>query len=156
MRKFVTNMLVAVLAAITVAAPLADAQARDWRRHGGPHRAEPQIFGDRGAIRRHHREYRRHHHRPRHVYRHRHRDNDDGVALGIIGGLAAGAILGGVLSNQQPVYRTQPQRVIRYSGSLEPWTRAWFEYCDDRYRSFNPSTGTFRGYDGQDHFCVAN
>lgn len=146
MKKFVSNMLVAALAAITIATPLADAQARDWRRHG-PSRAEPQIFGNHGAYRRHH--------RPRPVYRHRDRDDGD-VVLGIIGGLAAGAILGSVLSNQQPVYRSRPQRVIRYSGSLEPWTRAWFEYCDDRYRSFNPSTGTYRGYDGEDHFCVAN
>jgi len=41
-------------------------------------------------------------------------------------------------------------------GYLEPWTQSWFNYCSDQYRSFNASTGTYRGYDGRDHFCVAN
>ncbi|MGB7334784.1 MAG: BA14K family protein [Salaquimonas sp.] len=51
----------------------------------------------------------------------------------------------------------QPQ-VIRYEdtvgASYEPWTPAWAEWCDNKYRSFNRNTGTFRGYDGLDHFCV--
>lgn len=38
-------------------------------------------------------------------------------------------------------------------GTLEPWSRAWLDACKSRYRSFNPETGTFRGYDGLDHFC---
>jgi len=78
---------------------------------------------------------------------------------------------------QRPIY-TQPQvvrrplndpytgnrryddgpTVIRYDDevnvSYEPWTPAWAEWCDNRYRSFNINTGTFRGYDGRDHFCV--
>ena len=36
----------------------------------------------------------------------------------------------------------------------EPWSAAWLEACRARYRSFNASTGTFRGYDGRDHFCT--
>lgn len=39
--------------------------------------------------------------------------------------------------------------------SYEPWSREWFNYCSNRYRSFNVDTGTYRGYDGRDHFCVA-
>lgn len=35
----------------------------------------------------------------------------------------------------------------------EPWSRAWLEACRERYRSFDQRTGTFRGYDGNDHFC---
>ena len=72
----------------------------------------------------------------------------------------------------QPVYREpvrQPYndpsvnnydepRVIRYEdsvgGSFEPWTPEWAQWCDENYRSFNQNTGTFRGYDGLDHFCV--
>ncbi len=54
-------------------------------------------------------------------------------------------------------YSSGPQ-VIRYedevSASYEPWTPEWADWCDNKYRSFNPSTGTFRGYDGRDHFCV--
>ncbi|MFM2278245.1 MAG: hypothetical protein RLZZ444_476 [Pseudomonadota bacterium] len=39
--------------------------------------------------------------------------------------------------------------------SLEPWTPDWRAWCAERYRSFNPSTGTYRGYDSRDHFCTA-
>ena len=49
-------------------------------------------------------------------------------------------------------------RVIRYEDEVavtyEPWTPEWEDWCRDTYRSFNPRTGTFRGYDGLDHFCV--
>ena len=41
-------------------------------------------------------------------------------------------------------------------AALEPWSPEWFRYCGDRYRSFDPDTGTFIGYDGEAHFCVAN
>jgi hypothetical protein len=36
---------------------------------------------------------------------------------------------------------------------MEPWSREWFRYCSNRYRSFDGRTGTFMGYDGQRHFC---
>lgn len=57
--------------------------------------------------------------------------------------------------SQAPISRNQPD-VITYQGSasLEPWSQGWREWCSNRYRSFNPQTGTFRGYDGFDHFCV--
>lgn len=49
-------------------------------------------------------------------------------------------------------------RVIRYEDSVgasyEPWTPEWARWCNNKYRSFNQNTGTFRGYDGLDHFCV--
>lgn len=49
-------------------------------------------------------------------------------------------------------------KVIRYedefSTSYEPWTPGWANWCRNRYRSFNANTGTFRGYDSKDHFCV--
>ena len=43
-----------------------------------------------------------------------------------------------------------------YGGSMEPWSPEWYEYCSNRYRSFSSRSGTFTGYDGQQHFCVAN
>lgn len=43
---------------------------------------------------------------------------------------------------------------FRDSASLEPWTPGWREWCSNRYRSFNQQTGTYRGFDGFDHFCV--
>jgi hypothetical protein len=35
----------------------------------------------------------------------------------------------------------------------QPWTPEWFAYCRAKYRSFNPSTGYYLGYDGVYHFC---
>ncbi len=53
-------------------------------------------------------------------------------------------------------YRRSDNRQMVYSDYAEPWTKPWYRYCSDRYRSFNPRTGTYRGYDGQEHFCTTN
>lgn len=113
-------------------------------------------------------------------YHHRHH-NGDAVAAGIVG-LAAGALIGGALASQppppdygyyddgyydrpayvvrrSPIVRPAPVRdypIVSYRGGIEPWTRDWYDYCSDRYRTFNARTGTFTGYDGEQHFCVAN
>lgn len=102
----------------------------------------------------------RHHQAPRHIYR-----NNDAAAAAIIG-LGVGAIIGGAIANShnnpRVIYRPAPaprhyreQHVDRVGGSFEPWTKSWYRYCSNKYRSFNATTGTFRGYDGRDHFCVA-
>ncbi|WP_394688299.1 BA14K family protein [Hoeflea sp.] len=103
------------------------------------------------------------HGKQRHVYRGH--SNKDAVALGIIG-LGVGAIIGGAIANShnspRVIHRPVPNvrhygqpRVVNGGGSFEPWTKSWFRYCSNKYRSFNASTGTYRGYDGRDHFCVA-
>ena len=51
-----------------------------------------------------------------------------------------------------PVRARAPEPVYR-AGPIEPWTDEWFEWCTNRYRSFNPRTGTFTGYDGVKYFC---
>ena len=98
--------------------------------------------------------------------RHRHRHGGgDAVAAGIIG-FGAGAILGGALAQPRysepryypgtvyvepaPVY-VRPARVYTYAPA--PWSEEWYDYCGDRYRSFNPSTGYYVGYDGAYHLC---
>lgn len=101
----------------------------------------------------------------RHYHRHDRVEND--AAAAAILGLAGVAIIAGALSNANPPvreYRVAPNpyppapargpNVITYESSLEPWSPGWYRWCDARYRSFNPQTGTFRGYDGLDHFCV--
>ncbi|MBS3650896.1 BA14K family protein [Pseudaminobacter sp. 19-2017] len=106
--------------------------------------------------------WRRHHH---------HRGSGDLVAAGVLGA-AVGALAAGVATTSRveyyepvPVYRDPPPRrvyvapaprVVYAEGALEPWTPSWYEYCESRYRSFNPRTGTFVGYDGERRFCVAN
>jgi hypothetical protein len=110
---------------------------------------------------------------------HRRHHNGDAIAAGVLG-LAAGALIGGALANDQPpryadryyddgyydrdvVVRPAPVRryyvepqVVYADRYAEPWTRGWYEYCSDRYRSFNSRTGTFTGNDGEQHFCTAN
>jgi len=140
MKKWTKICLLAASLFATVAAPLTEASA--GRRHHGYH-----GHGYHGS---------QYHHRPHH--RHKHRSHrGDAVAAGIIG-LGIGAIIGSAMAQppQSPpprvIYR-DPPRPVHYS--YEPWSPGWYDYCARRYRSFNPDTGTFRGYDGRDHFCNA-
>lgn len=71
------------------------------------------------------------------------------VAAGVIG-FATGAIVGGALA--QPRYYPAYGPGYYYSG-VAAWSPAWYSYCSNRYRSFNPHTGMFVGYDGRYHFC---
>ncbi|SOE13945.1 BA14K-like protein [Hoeflea halophila] len=94
-------------------------------------------------------------HRPHHTYHHH--NNSDAIALGIIG-LGAAAIIGGAIANSnnpRVIYRQPSAPRAVSGGTYEPWSRSWYRYCSKRFRSFNAATGTYRGYDGRDHFCVA-
>ncbi|MEJ8572155.1 BA14K family protein [Microbaculum marinum] len=71
-------------------------------------------------------------------------DNGAAVAAGIAG-LAVGAMIGSAASAPAPVYRQ--------STSMQPWSPAWYQYCESKYRSFDRNSGTYLGYDGQRHFC---
>jgi len=138
MNRFVKTAVLSVALAATTMATL-PAHADDWR-------------------------WRHHHH------------GGDAVVAGIAG-LAAGALIGGALASQPPPPRDyyyddygEPAYVVRrrpivvrpapvvtyYRGGIEPWTRGWYQYCSDRYRSFDARSGTYTGYDGEQHFCVAN
>lgn len=104
----------------------------------------------------------------------RHGNNGDLVAAGVLG-LAVGALVAGAATAPprqyyEPAYRDYPPppprayrrayieepRVVYAEGALEPWSPEWYDYCQDRYRSFNARTGTFTGYDGVKRFCQAN
>jgi BA14K-like protein len=141
MNRIAKTAVAALAGFAAVAATMAPAQADHWRRH----------------------------------------HNDDALAAGLIG-LAAGAIIVGALSEPSPrviyeqprvIYHPRPRpvtvydyppaprrhyepEVITYDDGVEPWSREWFRYCSNRYRSFNPETGTYRGYDGRSHFCAGN
>lgn len=87
-------------------------------------------------------------------YPHKH-NNGAALAAGIFG-FATGAVVGSALSGPrnyapapQPYYAPKPA----YYGPPAPWTPAWYSYCGSKYRSFNPNTGYFFGYDGRYHFC---
>jgi hypothetical protein len=114
------------------------------------------------------------HHDRRPVVVQRHNDTGALVAAGILG-LAVGAIAAGVVSQPQPVYsdryhypRPRHEREYfppapgyrdygydRYASAYEPWSPEWYRYCSRRYRSFDPSTGTYTLRPGVQRFCVA-
>ena len=78
-------------------------------------------------------QYRRWHDRHHnHGWRHRHHY---GTGAGVLGGLAAGAVIGGAIANSQ----------ARANDAVA--------YCAQRYRSYDPASGTYLGYDGNRHPC---
>ena len=88
------------------------------------------------------------HHHGRHGGHHRHGGwhghHRGGGNFGAgIAGFAAGAILGGALASQPRYY--QPG----YAYSPGP-SVAW---CERHYRSYDPRSGTYLGYDGYRHAC---
>lgn len=100
------------------------------------------------------------HHRPnRGGHGHKKHNNDLGaaVAAGVIG-LAAGAILLGATSQRSyaapapAYYPPAPARGPVYGG-YQPWSPAWYQYCSGKYRTFDPSTGTYTTYRGAQKFC---
>jgi len=144
MNKWIKSAILSTAMLATCLAPLSEAMAGS--RHRGGH-----YYGGGGY-------YHGGHSRPQH-YRSKSRSHrNKAVAAGIIG-LGVGAIIGSALA--KPSSPPPPPRVVYPApqpvyGGLEPWSPGWYDYCGRRYRSFNPNTGTFRGFDGRDHFCVAN
>ena len=91
--------------------------------------------------------------------RHWHGHHGGGIGAGIAG-FAAGALIGGaVAAGSGPYYyRGGPY----YGGYGYDYAPDVVEvpagggaeaYCEQRYRSYNPSTGTYLGYDGRHHPC---
>jgi hypothetical protein len=70
------------------------------------------------------------------------RDRGNAAAAGIAG-LAAGALIGGAIASQQaqaaPTYVVPDQNAVAY--------------CAQRYRSYDPASGTYLGYDGVRRSC---
>ena len=155
MNKIAGKLSIALLAAATVIAPMSTTVAQA----GGLEFYEPNQHFQYKPNRAH--RWSEHHGAKRHYYRHhrshRYNDNSDAIALGIIG-LGAAAIIGGAIANSnnpRVIYRTPSAPRAVSGGKYEPWSRSWYRYCSNKFRSFNASTGTYRGYDGRDHFCVA-
>lgn len=154
MKTAIKSLVAALAVSATVLSPVVVTPAAAENGYSG-------SWDDINAIPNYHdlRRFPRHHHRD---YRHYRRHGNDAAAAAIIG-LATGAIIAGALTTRVPQptyvvpeYRPARPKVITLGSDLEPWTTGWYQWCDARYRSFNPKTGTFRGYDGQDHFCVPN
>lgn len=51
------------------------------------------------------------------------------------------------------VQNVPARRYVAYRGRPAPYSRAWYDYCTRKYRSFNPATGTFQPYHGRRRLC---
>lgn len=96
----------------------------------------------------------------------------------IIAGIAIGALIAGAASHNHrrhhyypkahyyapppprrhyvppPVYhRPPPPPPVAYGYRPAPWTPEWYDYCSQRYRSFDPVSGTFQPYRGPRRLC---
>lgn len=78
---------------------------------------------------------------------HRRRGSGGAAAAGIAG-LAAGALIGGAIASQQYAPPPPPYAVAPAGGDEE-----WLAYCSQRYRSFDPASGTYLSYDGNRYVC---
>jgi hypothetical protein len=158
MNKFIkTLVLSAAVAATTLTATAGVVEARDRNRDGYWREGDPYEYR---KPRRHNRD------RDRDYGRNHGRNHGRDAVIGGALGLATGVIIGGALANQErrvyvePDYYPEPEPRVIYRQPVvvptyEPWTQSWYNYCSQRYRSFNPNTGTFVGYDGLEHFCTA-
>jgi hypothetical protein len=79
-------------------------------------------------------------------WRGRHHRHHGGWGNGgaVLGGLAAGAIIGGALAAQQ-----RPYYYDRGYGYRDDAV----DYCMRRFKSYDPGSGTYLGYDGYRHPC---
>ncbi|MTI19120.1 BA14K family protein [Rhodobacteraceae bacterium RKSG542] len=105
----------------------------------------------------HHRPHRPHH-RPHYKY-HKHKGISAGeaAAIGVLG-LAAGAALANSMQPDYyapPAYAPPPPAYVPPPsyGAPPAWSPEWYSYCSAKYRSFNPSTGTYTTYSGVQRMC---
>jgi hypothetical protein len=77
------------------------------------------------------------------------------IGAGLLG-FGVGAIVGSALTPRE-VYVVPPPPPPPYYGPVAygppPWSPEWYAYCSSRYRSFDPRSGYFVGFDGIPRFC---
>lgn len=103
-----------------------------------------------------------------------------GAAVGAVGGAIIGGIVGGGRgvgrgaaigggvgavggaaqhsAEWNQIYRSAYDdcmrgQVQRTGSGPEPWSDEWYDYCARKYRSFDPSDGTYQPYGGPRRLC---
>ena len=76
-----------------------------------------------------------------------------GGGYGIGAGLATGLIVGGALAANRGYYDDGYYGGGGYAYAPGPGPGGNEEYCMQRYRSYDPGSGTYLGYDGRRHPC---
>ena len=69
-----------------------------------------------------------------------------GCAVGA--GIVAGAIIGGAIVNSRRRYYEPPPARVYYPPPDDA-----IAYCMERFKSYDPRSGTYLGYDGYRHPC---
>ncbi len=106
-------------------------------------------------------QYRNQRHGYAHGYGH---GNGFGVGAGVAAGLAAGAIIGGAMQQNDGYYPAEPYPVEPYpvysdqgpgydAGPQVADDAGAVAYCEQTFRSYDPASGTYLGYDGLRHPC---
>ncbi len=67
---------------------------------------------------------------------------------GWAGGGFLGGVLGGIIANQFAPPPVVVAPAYDFPQEIVPGTPPWYAYCASKYRSFDPSTGTFLALDG--------
>ncbi|OKL45417.1 BA14K family protein [Pseudovibrio exalbescens] len=136
----------------------ANAQAGQYQRTIYKTTHQEEIIQVRGGGHRKHRRHGRKHVHHHHHYKKKGISGGEAVAIGVLG-LAAGALIAGAAKPSYvappPAYHP-PQPSYRppvHTYRPQPWTSEWYAYCAGKYRSFNPSTGTYTAYSGATRFC---
>jgi len=70
-----------------------------------------------------------------------------GLAAGVIGGM----VLGGIIASQRPYYYGYGAPYPVYGAY--PYGGSAVGYCASRFKSYDPYSGTYLGYDGFRHPC---
>jgi hypothetical protein len=80
-----------------------------------------------------------------------------GGGAALAAGLATGLIIGGLVAaphyHEPYPYYDDGYYVPRYVGPVGYGAPGSEGYCFSRYRSFDPISGTYLGYDGRRHYC---
>src|SRR4051812_3435575 len=85
---------------------------------------------------------------------HWHHHHHGGSAAAGIAGFAAGALIGGALASQpRPYYYGPGAYAPGYVYGSAVTEGDSVAYCQSRYRSYDPASGTYLGYDGMRHPC---
>lgn len=88
-------------------------------------------------------------------YYYKRNDGIGALGAGLLG-FGVGAIVGSALTPREVYVAPPPPPAPVYTRAgygPAPWTPDWYTYCYSRYRTFDPNSGTFVGYDGYEHFC---
>ena len=64
------------------------------------------------------------------------------------------ALLSGCATYDSGYYRARVTSVPSPYVATDAYTQAWLDSCSRRYRSFDPATGTYVGFDGVVRPCV--